>query len=259
MIGLRDLLLFHKENRLRSSVCGMWIRASLGGFACSNRLTAAWTAQSLHPLYDLTWSQHQSSCSWRRLASTAATKTSSGLSSSPTSDSSSSTFQMPSIKVLNVAEKNDAAKNLSAVMAGGHNQARRREGLSKFNKIYEFRTRVQGHDCDMAMTSVSGHLLGLDFEERYRKWNSCPPLDLFSLPVRKTCPERMLPIKVIIISIFKCQHFHKMKSNMLILFKPHMNELQFLAENFGTRGQVRQVAHYMDRLRQRGREHRNGG
>ena len=39
----------------------------------------------------------------------------------------------------------------------------------------------------MKMTSVSGHLLGHDFEEKYRKWWSCPPAQLFDLPVTKSC------------------------------------------------------------------------
>lgn len=39
----------------------------------------------------------------------------------------------------------------------------------------------------MKMTSVSGHLLSLDFEDKYRKWYSCPPGQLFELPVSKVC------------------------------------------------------------------------
>ncbi len=72
-----------------------------------------------------------------------------------------------------------------------------REGFSKFNKIYEFKYLVNGQQCDMVFTSVSGHLLGLDYEEKYRKWYSCDPLDLFDLPVHKTCKEQsMINIKV---------------------------------------------------------------
>ena len=45
-------------------------------------------------------------------------------------------------KVLNVAEKNDAAKNIAGLLSGGTRSMR--EGYSKFNKIYEFKCRVQG-------------------------------------------------------------------------------------------------------------------
>ena len=44
-------------------------------------------------------------------------------------------------QVLNVAEKNDAAKNIAEIMSGGG--ARRREGFSVYNKIYEFGSMVQ--------------------------------------------------------------------------------------------------------------------
>eukprot|EP00095_Tigriopus_kingsejongensis_P006130 maker-scaffold98_size375582-snap-gene-2.32 protein:Tk06130 transcript:maker-scaffold98_size375582-snap-gene-2.32-mRNA-1 annotation:"dna topoisomerase 3-alpha" len=97
------------------------------------------------------------------------------------------------INVLNVAEKNDAAKNIAHLLS--HGQSIRREGYSKFNKIYEFRYQVQGQNCDMKMTSVSGHLLGLDFGSQYRKWYACQPAQLFDLPVEKRCPDNMAPIK----------------------------------------------------------------
>ena len=68
--------------------------------------------------------------------------------------------------------------------------------MSKFNKIYEWKTMLQNQQANMVMTSVSGHLLGADFEEKYRKWHSCPPVQLFDLPIVKTCDKSMLNIKV---------------------------------------------------------------
>ena len=76
---------------------------------------------------------------------------------------------------------------------GGSN---RREGFSQYNKIYEFQYQVQGAMADMVMTSVSGHLLGMDFGEQYRKWYSCHPVQLFDLPIQKQCREdNMIKIK----------------------------------------------------------------
>lgn len=43
-----------------------------------------------------------------------------------------------------------------------------REGLCKFNKVYEFKTMIEGRECDMTMTSVSGHLLNLEFDQQFR-------------------------------------------------------------------------------------------
>lgn len=89
------------------------------------------------------------------------------------------------MKVLNVAEKNDAAKNIAAQLSRG--TASKCEGLSKFNKIYRFQTEVPqlGGLCEMTMTSVSGHLLNFDFESRLRGWHSCPPQALFDAPIRE--------------------------------------------------------------------------
>jgi len=45
-----------------------------------------------------------------------------------------------------------------------------REGLSKYNKIYEFPYRLFNQNCTMSMTSVSGHLLNFEFVGQYKKW-----------------------------------------------------------------------------------------
>lgn len=36
------------------------------------------------------------------------------------------------------------------------------------------------------MTSVIGHLTGLDFERQYKGWMSCPPGSLFEAPVQES-------------------------------------------------------------------------
>ncbi|XP_050421809.1 DNA topoisomerase 3-alpha [Adelges cooleyi] len=97
------------------------------------------------------------------------------------------------MRVLNVAEKNDAAKNIARHLSDG--TSRMREGLSKFNKIYEFNYSFRGSPSTMIMTSVSGHLLGYEFQGQYRLWNSCSPLDLFDSPVVKECPKNSIDIK----------------------------------------------------------------
>lgn len=89
------------------------------------------------------------------------------------------------MKVLNVAEKHDAAKNIAGYLSNG--TSRKREGLSVYNKIFEFNVQLWGQNCQMVMTSVSGHLLGYDFTGAYRKWQGCSPLSLFDAPVSKEC------------------------------------------------------------------------
>ncbi|XP_035721138.1 DNA topoisomerase 3-alpha-like isoform X1 [Vespa mandarinia] len=89
------------------------------------------------------------------------------------------------MRVLNVAEKNDAAKNIAAYLSRGN--CRKRDGLSVYNKIYEFNVHLWNEDCQMIMTSVSGHLLNYEFVGAYKKWQACHPLSLFDAPVMKNC------------------------------------------------------------------------
>uniref|UniRef100_A0A3Q2R064 DNA topoisomerase n=1 Tax=Fundulus heteroclitus TaxID=8078 RepID=A0A3Q2R064_FUNHE len=96
-------------------------------------------------------------------------------------------------RVLCVAEKNDAAKGISEIMSGG--RARRREGFSKFNKIYEYEYHLFGQNVTVTMTSVSGHLLGLEFKAPFQKWHSCNPVLLFDAEVERYCPDNMIQIK----------------------------------------------------------------
>nr|XP_035929406.1 DNA topoisomerase 3-alpha [Halichoerus grypus] len=96
-------------------------------------------------------------------------------------------------KILCVAEKNDAAKGIADLLSNG--RMRRREGFSKFNKIYEFDYHLYGQNVTMIMTSVSGHLLAHDFQMQFRKWQSCNPLVLFEAEIEKYCPENFVDIK----------------------------------------------------------------
>ncbi|XVE86484.1 hypothetical protein DITRI_Ditri18aG0037600 [Diplodiscus trichospermus] len=98
------------------------------------------------------------------------------------------------IKVLNVAEKPSVAKSVSGILS--RNQGLRvRDGRSRFNKIFEFNYSIRGQPCHMLFTSVTGHLMELEFEDRFRKWHSCDPADLYHAPVRKYVPEDKVDIK----------------------------------------------------------------
>ncbi|KHG06667.1 DNA topoisomerase 3 [Gossypium arboreum] len=98
------------------------------------------------------------------------------------------------IKVLNVAEKPSVAKSVSGILS--RNQGLRvRDGRSRYNRLFEFNYSIRGQPCHMLFTSVTGHLMELEFEDRFRKWHSCDPLDLYHAPVRKFVPEDKLDIK----------------------------------------------------------------
>lgn len=71
----------------------------------------------------------------------------------------------------------------------------RREGKSKFNKIYEFEHNLFNQAVKMVVTSVSGHLLSSDFVGNYKKWQGINPVALFEAPIHKFCSEDYQNIK----------------------------------------------------------------
>ncbi|KAJ4839793.1 DNA topoisomerase 3-alpha, partial [Turnera subulata] len=71
--------------------------------------------------------------------------------------------------------KPSVAKSVAALLS--RNQLRMREGRSRYNKIFEFNYSINGQQCHMLVTSVTGHLMELEFEDRFRKWHSCDPAD----------------------------------------------------------------------------------
>ncbi|CAL5324055.1 unnamed protein product [Camellia sinensis] len=100
------------------------------------------------------------------------------------------------MRVLNVAEKPSVAKAVAGILSKSSQGGMRvRDGRSRFNRIFEFAYTIHGQQCHMLFTSVTGHLMELDFEDRYRKWHSCDPLLLYQAPVRKFVPEDKLDIK----------------------------------------------------------------
>ena len=60
-------------------------------------------------------------------------------------------------RALSVAEKPSVAKELANILSNG--QARRREGASPYNKIFEFQCPLDNGQCTMLVTSVVGHLM----------------------------------------------------------------------------------------------------
>ncbi|XP_075081423.1 DNA topoisomerase 3-alpha isoform X4 [Nicotiana tabacum] len=100
------------------------------------------------------------------------------------------------IRVLNVAEKPSVAKAVSGILSRNQGGGMRvRDGRSRYNKIFEFNYTIRNQPCQMLFTSVTGHLMELEFDDRFRKWHSCDPLHLYDAPVRKYVPQDKLDIK----------------------------------------------------------------
>ena len=93
------------------------------------------------------------------------------------------------IRVLNVAEKPSVAKSVAEILSREGGGMQTRAGRSRYNRVFEFNYNIGGRACHMLVTSVTGHLMELDFDDRYRKWYSCDPAELFHAPVRKAVPQ----------------------------------------------------------------------
>jgi len=101
------------------------------------------------------------------------------------------------VRVLNVAEKPSAAKEISGLLSGGRGY-QTRAGFSSYNKVFEFECELDRQRVPFVFTSVSGHLKVLDFEDRYRKWGSCSPRALLSRSTSNLVsyvPSGMKPIE----------------------------------------------------------------
>ena len=79
-------------------------------------------------------------------------------------------------RVLNVAEKPSVAKEISRVLSNG--QARARDGLTPWNKVWEFPYVVRGRQVSMVFTSVTGHLSNFEFDDSHKRWNGVDPREL---------------------------------------------------------------------------------
>ncbi|KAL7670632.1 hypothetical protein ACOME3_005565 [Neoechinorhynchus agilis] len=97
------------------------------------------------------------------------------------------------MKVLNVAEKNDAAKSIARILS--KNSMKTRTSGARYNMIYEFKYRLFDTEAQMVMTSVSGHLLTMDFSSIYRNWRKFDPVVLFEAPIEIGCERNNEPIK----------------------------------------------------------------
>ncbi|KAJ5487578.1 hypothetical protein N7530_001878 [Penicillium desertorum] len=98
-------------------------------------------------------------------------------------------------KILCVAEKPAIARAVATHLSGGSFQTHAIRG-NQYVKNYEFDFNFGGAwgTCSVTMTSVVGHLTGLDFDREYKGWMSCPPGALFEAPVQETVDKDKLPI-----------------------------------------------------------------
>lgn len=99
------------------------------------------------------------------------------------------------MKVLCVAEKNSIAKSVSAILSGGQSTSRTSDYV--YVKNYDF--MFQGfpfapYSCEVTMTSVAGHLNGVDFDGQQYGWGKSDPFTLFDAPLVETMDKNQKQI-----------------------------------------------------------------
>ena len=60
---------------------------------------------------------------------------------------------------------------------------------ARYNPVWEFCYSIGGQPCDMAFTSVAGHLMELEFPDAYRRWKGVDPVELYAAPLHKQVPQ----------------------------------------------------------------------
>ena len=111
--------------------------------------------------------------------------------------------------VLNVAEKPSVAKEIAHILSKGN--MRSQPGISKYNYVHEFCMEIDGMTHQMRFTSVSGHLMSLDFAPEYKSWTSVDASSLFQAKVHKFVPKNNVNIQ-------KTLHREARKCGKLILW-----------------------------------------
>lgn len=92
-----------------------------------------------------------------------------------------------------VAEKPSLAASLAQILSSGKNTSRR--GMNGACSVHEWVGPLFGDLVFFKMTSVCGHIMGLDFTSKYNNWDKVDPLELFSCPTekREATPKLKLP------------------------------------------------------------------
>lgn len=92
-------------------------------------------------------------------------------------------------KVLCVAEKPSIAKAISQALSGGRYDVNNTRDKYVKNYSFDYNFRQWG-SCSVTVTSVRGHLYGLDFDNNYHGWGKCDPRILLDIttPCIETVP-----------------------------------------------------------------------
>ncbi|KAJ8949800.1 hypothetical protein NQ318_000498 [Aromia moschata] len=95
--------------------------------------------------------------------------------------------------VLMVAEKPSLAASLASILSNGKNSSRK--GFNGACSVHEWNGTFFNSPARFKMTSVCGHVLGVDFISKYNNWDRVDPIELFSCQIEKkeAMPKLKMP------------------------------------------------------------------
>lgn len=101
------------------------------------------------------------------------------------------------VTILSVAEKPSVAKELANIISrGAPISSLTRPSLSKFNPVYEIQScPFKDTMASMKITSVTGHIMEIEFDAKYKNWTESNPIDLFTAPIYKDIKSENIDIK----------------------------------------------------------------
>nr|CAH7748474.1 unnamed protein product [Callosobruchus chinensis] len=94
--------------------------------------------------------------------------------------------------VFMVAEKPSLAASLANILSNGKNSSRK--GFNGACSVHEWNGMFGNSPARFKMTSVCGHVFGVDFISKYNNWDRVDPVELFSCPIEKK--EAMAKLKM---------------------------------------------------------------
>lgn len=87
------------------------------------------------------------------------------------------------VVVLMVAEKPSLARALADILS--RKQCRRRKSACSACDVYEYGgifPPASGAKATFKMTSVCGHVMTLDFQPQYNRWDQIDPVGIYTTP-----------------------------------------------------------------------------
>ncbi|CAH0561430.1 unnamed protein product [Brassicogethes aeneus] len=97
------------------------------------------------------------------------------------------------LSVLMVAEKPSLAASLAQILSNGKNTSRK--GFNGACSVHEWNGTFKNSQARFKMTSVCGHVLGVDFISKYNNWDRVDPVELFGCAIEKkeAMPKLKMP------------------------------------------------------------------